>query len=312
MRRSGVLAVVLALAAWGAATAPAATHSRCGTAASSSTLSLTAEGRPRTIIVHIPHGYAGAARAPLVLDLHGSGSDARQQERFTAMDATADADDFIVAYPQGLIPEGSGFDWNVPGAPLVGGRKVPADAADDVAFLTKLVPALEQRYCIDARRVYATGFSGGGRLVSALACDDSGVLAAAAVVSGLRDPQPCAATRAVPIVAFHGTADPIDPYAGHGQAYWTYSVPVAARDWAVQEGCAAKPETSHPAHAVELVRYARCSDGSTVELYTIAGEGHEWPGGPPLPAAYRALLGPQSDAIDADEVMWAFFAAHRL
>ena len=310
--RAGIVLAAMLACGWLAAAAPGATRSGCGSAAASSTLSLPVGGHARTVIVHVPRGYSGVTKVPLVLNLHGSGSDAKQQERFSAMDATADARGFVVAYPQGLIPEGSGFDWNVPGAPLVGGRKVPAGAADDIAFITKLVSDLEQRYCIDTRMVYATGFSGGGRLVSALACDDSSVFAAVAVVSGLRHPQPCQAERAVPIVAFHGTADPVDPYGGHGQPYWTYSVPVAARDWATQEHCAAKPATSHPAHSVELVRYARCGDGSTVELYTIAGEGHEWPGGPPLPAGYVAVLGAQSTAIDAGTTMWSFFAAHRL
>jgi hypothetical protein len=31
------------------------------------------------------------------------------------MDAAADADHLVVAYPQALIPAGTGFDWNVPG-----------------------------------------------------------------------------------------------------------------------------------------------------------------------------------------------------
>jgi polyhydroxybutyrate depolymerase len=310
--RSSLLLAALLVSAALAATAPAATHAGCGSAAPSSTLSLTVDGHARTVVVHVPRGYTGKTKVPLVLNLHGSGSDAVQQEKFTAMDVTADAHGFIVAYPQGLITEGSGFDWNVPGAPLVGGRTVPAGSADDIAFATKLVADLEQRYCVDSKMVYATGFSGGSRLVSALACDASGVFAAVGVVSGLRRPQPCPARRAVPIVAFHGTADPVDPYKGHGQAYWTYSVPAAEEDWAVQEHCAKTPATSHPASTVTLVRYSKCSDGSTVELYTIAGEGHEWPGGPTLPAGYVALLGPQSNAIDADTTMWSFFAAHRL
>jgi len=61
---------------------------------------------------------------------------------------------------------------------------------------------------------------------------------------------------------------------------------------------------------VTLTTYTGCEGGSAVELYTIAGEGHEWPGGPPLRRALTRVLGPQSDAIDANGVMWAFFAAH--
>ena len=156
--------------------------SGCGTAVSSgsTTLSVTVAGRNRTVIAHVPTGYSGSSKVPLVLNMHGSGTTAGDQEAFTGMDSTADSDGFIVAYPQGLIPDGSGFDWNVPGVPLIGGRAVPAGSADDVTFLTTLVHILEQRYCIDSNRVYATGFSGGSRVTSQLACDASGTFAAIA------------------------------------------------------------------------------------------------------------------------------------
>jgi polyhydroxybutyrate depolymerase len=262
------------------------------------------------VIVHVPTGYSGSTTTPLVLNMHGSGSTAAEQEAFTGMDDAADDDGFIVAYPQGLIPDGSGFDWNVPGVPLLGGGAVPAGSADDVSFLTTLVHILEQRYCIDTDRVFATGFSGGARMASRLACDASGTFAAVAPVSGLRHPTPCPATRPVPILSFHGTADPVDPYAGHGEAYWTYSVPQAAQDWAVQDSCSSTPTTSALGTGATLIRYSGCAGGSTVELYAVTGEGHEWPGGPHLPASLTRVLGPQSDAVNADAVMWAFFAAH--
>lgn len=50
-----------------------------------------------------------------------------------------------MAYPQALIPSGIGFDWNVPAEPLLGGSPVPNDAANDVDFLTGLVPAVAAR-----------------------------------------------------------------------------------------------------------------------------------------------------------------------
>ncbi len=155
--------------------------------AASTTLTISVAGHPRTVIIHVPAGHSGTSKVPLVLNMHGSGSTALEQEGLTGMDGTADADGFIVAYPQGVLPEGSGFDWNVPGVPLVGGKAVPAGAADDVAFLTQLVGKLQARYCIDSARIYATGFSGGARMASQLACDSSTTFAAVAPVSGLRD-----------------------------------------------------------------------------------------------------------------------------
>jgi polyhydroxybutyrate depolymerase len=286
----------------------------CGTAATAgtSTLDQNQGGRQRTAVVHLPTGYRPSSPIPLVLNMHGSQSTALQQEVVSGMDATADQDTFIVVYPQGGIPSGSGFEWNVPGEPLLGGGAVPAGAPDDVTYLEGLVHTLEQRYCVDQRRVYATGFSGGARMASQLGCDASGLIAAIAPVSGLRLPSPCPSTRPVPVVAFHGTADPVDPYAGNGQKYWTYSVPVAAQRWAAHNGCATAPTVTQPDGGVRLTSYGNCGGGSAVELYSITGEGHEWPGGPKLPRSLVRALGPQSSAVDANAVMWAFFVAHPL
>ena len=209
------------------------------------------------MIVHIPSHYKDTQATALILNLHGSGSDARQQELFSGMDATADADTFIVAYPQGLIASGTGFDWNIPGVPLFGGAKPPASAANDITFLTGLVQTLEGRYCIDSHRVFATGVSGGGRMSSQLACDASSTFAAVAPVAGLRYPSPCPTKRDVPVIAFHGTADPVDPFNGNGQAYWTYSVPVAAQRWATHDGCKPAAKVSH-AKGYTLTSYSGC------------------------------------------------------
>jgi len=299
-----------------AGTPPPATPATagCGRAATpgSTTLTLTSGGHSRTLIVHIPTGYVATQATPLVLNLHGSQSTAAQQEVFTGMDVTADADTFIVAYPQAAIPSGAGFDWNIPGAPLIGGAPVPAGAADDIVFLKDVVSTLEGRYCVAANRVYATGMSGGGRMASQLGCDASGIFAAVAPVAGLRFPAPCASSRPVPVIAFHGTADPVDPYNGNGQPYWTYSVPVAAQRWAAHDGCAPTPTTTKPNAGATLTAYGGCRGGAAVELYTLAGEGHEWPGGPHMPRAITRALGPQTTAVNANDAMWAFFVAHPL
>jgi len=300
------LAVTCAAAAVAATATATSTPARaCATAGGT----LTFDGRP--VIVHMPAGATATKPLPLVLNLHGSASDAVQQELFTGMDATADADGFVVAYPQGAIPLDGGFAWNVPGQPLASGAAVPKGAASDVAYLARLVKDLESRYCIDATRVYATGFSGGARMAGQVACDLPATFAAVAPVSGLRFPSPCPSKRPEPVLAFHGTADPVDPYDGHGLPYWTYSVPTAAARWAVHDGCAAKPVSmTNPGFAVTT--YTGCKRGSAVELYAVSGEGHEWPGGPAMPKRIVRELGPQSQAVDANTVIWRFFAAHRL
>ena len=61
-----------------------------------------------------------------------------------------------------------------------------------------------------------------------------------------------------------------------------------------------------------LTTYKKCAQGAEVELYELLGEGHEWPGGPTMPSSITSLLGPQSDAVSANELMWSFFVAHPL
>jgi len=270
------------------ATAPAHTES----------VSLVAGGVTRHLLVHLPSGSANTPRA-LVLNLHGSGGNAAQQEASIGMDPIAEANQFIVAYPDAAITLGSGFAWNVPGQPLLGGGAVPADAADDVAFFAQAITFLEQRYAIDAHRIFVTGMSGGARMTSQLGCDLAGTVAAIAPVAGLRFPTPCAGTRAVAVVAFHGTADTVNPYDGNGEAYWTYSVPSAQQQWGAHDGCGATPTSSPAADNVTLTTYGDCAAGAAVALYTIAGAGHEWPGAPG-----------QTPAIDASTTMWSFFRSH--
>jgi polyhydroxybutyrate depolymerase len=56
---------------------------------------------------------------------------------------------------------------------------------------------------------------------------------------------------------------------------------------------------------------AGCPAGRAVELITIAGAGHQWPGAAPSRLAQRLLqTDPPSTALDATAVIWRFFAAH--
>ncbi len=311
---TGGRATTTTAATAGAHSVPPSPSTGCGSPASPGTVTLTPviDGRSRTAIVHVPARYGLSTPVPLVVNMHGSQSTALEQSAFSGMDAAADADTFIVVYPQGAIVAGSGFEWNVPGQPLFDGARVPSTAPNDVSFIEQLVTTLEQRYCVDRNRVFATGFSGGARMASQLGCDASTVFAAIAPVSGLRFPSPCDSSRPVPVVSFHGTADPVDPYNGNGQAYWTYSVPVAAARWGTHDQCTPRPVTTHPAGGVTLSAYAPCAANAAVDLYTIAGEGHEWPNGPHLSPALTAGLGPQTTAIDANATMWSFFMAHPL
>ena len=195
---------------------------------------------------------------------------------------------------------------------MVNGKFPPASAPSDVTFLTTLVRDLAGRYCIDLSRVYATGVSGGGRMASQLACDASSVFAAIAPVAGLRYPSPCPASRPVRGHRLPRHRGPRSTRStGTALATGPTRYPRPRTCGQAHDHCAASPQNTS-GHGYRLTRYAGCSGGAEVELYAITGEGHEWPGGPAMPTAITSALGPQSDAVSANALMWAFFRAHPL
>ncbi|UGT67860.1 hypothetical protein LTT66_32560 [Nocardia gipuzkoensis] len=59
---------------------------------------------------------------------------------------------------------------------------------------------------------------------------------------------------------------------------------------------------------VTRTTYPRALDAA-VELYTLEGGGHTWPGGDPT-LVPTAITGPADPTIDTSQIIWDFFAAH--
>lgn len=266
---------------------------------------------------------------PLLFNLHGSTQSGSAHRMSTGTDATADAYSFVVAYPDGGVPNTpvgqaplpAGFFWNIPGVPLVGGIPVPPGSRDDVRFISDAIDAIASVLCIDRGRVYATGASGGGRMASLLACDLSGRIAAVAPVMGVRagnpdskdhsrpDPATCKPRRPVPVIAIHGEKDTVDPYGAGGSAYWGYSVPVAIARWAQLDGCRRRRPDRRITATVTLTSYRDCRGGARVALYHSSIGGHSWPGHPASSPANA--FGQVDMSIDANEVIWSSLSPYR-
>lgn len=297
------------------------------TASGTQTIEVAFADETYSVRVHVPEGADPAVQLPLVLDLHGSNSNGVSQAEISGLDAVADAAEggFIVAEPTAAIaldtdaplPDGN-WAWNVPGVPTTAGEYPADDARDDVAFLTAVIETLTEQACVDPTRVYATGYSGGGRMASALACTRPDLIAAIAPVAGLRagkptdndtatiDPSTCTPTQPVSVLTFHGTDDVVNPYDGNDDARWGYGVEAAVSAWAQLDGCAAEPATEQVSDHVSLTRYGSCAAGAAVELYTVDAGGHTWPG----TSVDLSALGTTTQEINASQLMWEFFAAH--
>jgi polyhydroxybutyrate depolymerase len=256
-------------------------------------------GLTRSYLLYTPASLEPATPAPVVFSMHGFASNARQQVQFTGWNDVADEGGFLVVYPQGL---GAPPRWNAGSL----GRLDPG-AADDVGFLTALAAHLVETLCIDPARIYANGMSNGGGMAYRLACEAGEVFAAFGGVAGAyAENLDCAPTRPVPMLFFHGTADPIVPYDGGS------GLPAIApfvHDFAQRNGCDAQPIALAQVGSVGGWQYSGCDSDADVALYIIDGGGHTWPGGPGM---LEFLLGVTTQDIDASAVMWEFYVAHPL
>lgn len=240
------------------------------------------------VLVHLPRGSRGSGGLPLVLELHGSSSNARLQMGMSGFCTLADREGFVVAAPQGIIqmadngsPDGS-WAWNVPGAPTTAGDLPPAGARDDLGFLDAVILELARQLGTDSARVYVAGFSGGARMASAVAGVLPERVAAIAAVGGLRADEirdrPSPGHTPMPVLAFHGTDDPVNPYHGSRNARWAYGVDEAARMWAEHNGCQPEPVRTTVSTKVLSTAYLAGQGGAEVLLYTVLGDGHTWAG----------------------------------
>jgi polyhydroxybutyrate depolymerase len=265
-----------------------------------STHSIEVGGVSRTYIVYRPAARPPAA--PLVVMLHGGFGSASQAEKSYGWDAEADQGHFLVAYPDGL-----NHAWNTGGGCCgTPGRT----GVDDVGFITAMVAAIERQAPVNTGRVYATGISNGGIMAYTLACRTS--VFAAIGPDSATELGSCPAPRPLSVIHIHGTADTRIPYqGGEGQGVAHIdgpSVPSLNARWRAIDHCAAP--VARTAGTVTTAT-ASCPGGRAVELITIAGAGHQWPGSAPKPLIQRILgTDPPSTALNATQVIWQFFAAH--
>jgi len=265
---------------------------------------IVSSGQQREYLLYVPRSYDRARPAPLVISMHGAAGWPAQQMDVSQWNRLADEYGLIVVYPSGLGGAGPKA-WRVG---LGGGLMA------DVRFISELIDTLKAAYNIDSTRVYANGLSNGGGMAFVLSCTLSDRVAAVGMVAAaqLLPWDWCSDHRPVPMITFHGTADPVTPY--NGGRTWVApqpfpSIPDWTANWARRNRCGPNPVESVFAADVTRLDYTNCADDGAVVLYRIQGGGPSWPGGKPLA---EWLLGPTSRSIDATSRMWAFFREHRL
>lgn len=278
------------------------------------THSIVVKGVERTFLLHEPGGAKTGARRPLVIALHGGGTNGKSMRRFSGLDEAADKYGFMVVYPEGTGPTARFRTWNS-GACAVYAKK---QNIDDVAFLAALIDHLVQTQQADPQRVYVTGISNGGMMAYRLAVEIPDRVAAIAAVAGTLDVPASAVKQPLPILHFHGTADEYVLYkGGHGPKTFSENEHTSVADtiaaWVKINGADPRPreellpDTSDDGMRVTRYTYATKADPQNIVLYKIEGGGHTWPG---RPAKIERVLGPATRDISANDILWEFFKAH--
>ncbi|MHC4597644.1 MAG: CE1 family esterase [Planctomycetota bacterium] len=269
---------------------------------------LVIDGKERTYLLYEPPRLHRAAKAPLVICLHGGGGDGHSMELLTryGFNVLADIEGFLVVYPDGIRRR-----WR-------DGREAE-DGIDDVGFLSALIDALVESHNVDPHRVFVTGMSNGAMMSFRLAADLPRKIAGAAPV-GASMPAVLKkggrARRPVPILIIGGVEDPIVPWeGGEIRVLWksrgrVLSMKETAAFWAENNGCEPHPETAllddlDPEDCTRVRRDVWRGGEAPVVLLAVEGGGHTWPGG--WQYLGRWLVGRTSRDLDACWEIWGFF-----
>jgi len=231
---------------------------------------LVHDGMNREYIIYVPNSYDGTSAVPLLLNFHGFGGSASQYMQEADMRSLAEADTFILVYPQGSCLDGSSH-WNP--CPTGGDNK---STADDVGFVEAMISEISSQYNLDMERIYAAGYSNGGMMAYGLANYKSDLIAAVASVSGTMLNCTGPTSHPMPVVHLHGTSDGVVSYNGSNDwnsvqstlDYWinfnnTVSTPIVNID-------------NTGAMTIEHYVYDQGDNSVSVEHYKYIGGDHVW------------------------------------
>ena len=228
------------------------------------------EGMNRTYYVSYPDNATEST--PLIINMHGYGGTAQDQQAYSQMDQFAHAQNMAVVYPQGL-----NYSWNV-------FTYWDSNSYDDVGFISMMIDDIVQNFDIDLNKVYACGMSNGGYMSYRLACDLSDKITAFGSVTGnfminagsVNDCQD--QNRDIPIIHLHGTSDGVVDYYPPSFDY-ALTAGESIEFWSEYNNLT--DELVEPINSnVEVYTYYNQSNLTKFVHYKVYGGGHEWFGSP--------------------------------
>lgn len=272
--------------------------------------SIQHQGLTRMYQVHVPPGYSGSTRAPLLIALHGGGGDMEYMARddYYGLTSKSNKEGFILVYPNGYSKFQSGkfATWNA-GTCCGDARD---KNIDDVGFIKQIITNLYAQMNIDRNRIYATGMSNGGMMAQRLACEMADTFTAIASVAGTDNTLQCSPSQPISVMNIHAQNDDhvlFNGGAGAGafkdesKVSNFVSVPQTVANWVARDRCNPTPQRVLNVNGVYCDLYSSCANGTQVKVCVTESGAHSWPGG------YKPRGETPSKAISANDQMWDFF-----
>lgn len=228
------------------------------------------DGIEREYILFIPNSYDPASPTPMVFNFHGFGGSAEAYMMEADLRSEAEANGFVLVYPQGSCLDGASH-WNV--CPLGADNK---STADDFGFIETMISEISSEYNVDANRIYAAGYSNGGMMAYGLANYRSSLIAAVASISGTMLDCIGPTNHPMPVIHLHGTSDGVIPYNGGNEFNSTQNV---LDHWISFNNTNATPTVasySNGGRTIEHYLYSQGDSNVAVEHYKYIGGDHIW------------------------------------
>jgi polyhydroxybutyrate depolymerase len=278
------------------------------------------EGTGRIYLLHAPDVYDSATPRPLMVVLHGGGGSAEFAHRVHGWRDLSQREGCLVVFPEASAEDPARIAgirenpriWND------GSRRsaVARRNVDDIGYLASVLDDVQDNFAVDANRVFVSGFSNGASMTFRVGIELSDRIAAIAPVSGHLCLQELRPARSMSMLYLIGLADPLNPFDGGpttspwGARRQKPQVMESILNWVDLVGASHEPTSTHQRDGVKHVHFGPGETGHEVQLYTIEGQGHEWPGAErTLP---RSISGPQTKKLNATQVIWDFFNSTRL
>ncbi|MGH9069643.1 MAG: alpha/beta hydrolase family esterase [Acidimicrobiales bacterium] len=255
-----------------------------------STESITVGGLDRSYYLVRPKTIPAGSQLPMVVILHGINASISLASHRTGFLPLAADGAAILLYPVGYHEA-----WNA-GSCCTNNGAPPN--INDVAFIADVVRQVTADQPVDAKEVYVTGYSNGGKMSYRVACFESSLFAGFGAGQAVANSS-CVSARPEDFVLVDSTGDPESQHNSSQppivqSGFTELSVPAQIAKFVSLDHCAGEPTTTKIGEFT-LESWTGCAGGTHVELADISGGSHAWPDGS------------QPGTPSAEEIMWSFW-----